>query len=612
MSVAAFKSRLPADRALARERSGLEYGIDLDVEMFSEGSATGLEFSVQVKATESAGDRPRVRIDIATLNYWHSLDRPVLLILWAHEEDQIWYCWKHDIDTYRVRPDQKTITVHFSRDRVLDEHAWDLLEAEVAAHRALRTVRMNLPLAVTARASGTMCGVSAGALRMRFEARLRRYGEILAKRASGQPEFRINIRNDTVEIGTAALPSTTIHYPSERERRGTVSHDESRYAADILIGVALQLFRLGLVTEAATIIRDQWKESLVLASDFLANCMLILAEAGFMAEAIEMASIADEGAPPDGFALLPSLSMVSRSPEWNARIGSEIARWAEQKAAEGDHYNASIALVNAGRAARGADPELGIAMFDRAAKLNTQYEHRSYWWRERGQMLFLVGRYLESARSYERAVELGDADCAQLQGDALLHAGDYRTSLPLLLKGDPNRVRRAEFRLKAACIPPLLDVLKIDSQERDAEAALRKWDFFAPDEDKCRQVLAIDALNAPALAWLAQNASPHGLDAMIALCAAVAAPDVPTLWELALATCPVGRPDVYQDALLTARQFCGPALLEHLMESGDYEEAQRLEIEFDALPPEESPATDFYFVNNRTPSFEHIQHEGLQ
>jgi Domain of unknown function (DUF4365) len=71
----AFESALPPS-VVVRPISD-DYGIDREVEVFVNGQTTGLIFKVQLKGTDGSG--AKLRIKRSSLEYWRSLDVPVLL-----------------------------------------------------------------------------------------------------------------------------------------------------------------------------------------------------------------------------------------------------------------------------------------------------------------------------------------------------------------------------------------------------------------------------------------------------------------------------------------------------------------------------------------------------
>src|SRR5690606_37749940 len=92
-SLRAFMDSLP-DEWVAQERDH-DYGIDLDVEVFRDGAATGIVFGVQVKSSEDVHGSPAVSIKWTTANYWSAQTNPVLVALWDRATGSLWWHWWH-------------------------------------------------------------------------------------------------------------------------------------------------------------------------------------------------------------------------------------------------------------------------------------------------------------------------------------------------------------------------------------------------------------------------------------------------------------------------------------------------------------------------------------
>lgn len=68
-----------------------DYGIDGEVEVFDRArKATGSLFLVQLKAVEKLQGAPRVSLPLEWIEYYKSLDLPVLLALWVRNTKKFW------------------------------------------------------------------------------------------------------------------------------------------------------------------------------------------------------------------------------------------------------------------------------------------------------------------------------------------------------------------------------------------------------------------------------------------------------------------------------------------------------------------------------------------
>ena len=101
LSINALKSVLP--REWVYREKDKDYGIDGEIEIFDEnGYATGIVFLVQLKATDT-GDlkkQKRVQLSIEAINYYKSLELPVLIVRYIENSKKLYVKWAYTIDRY--------------------------------------------------------------------------------------------------------------------------------------------------------------------------------------------------------------------------------------------------------------------------------------------------------------------------------------------------------------------------------------------------------------------------------------------------------------------------------------------------------------------------------
>ena len=120
LSRQAFRAALPAEWVVRGVDD--DYGIDREVEIFDEGRTTGLTFKVQLKASDRAArSGPSRRIDVERLEYWNSLDVPVLIAYLVVETGQLFGRWAHTIGREPGSDRQRrTMTLKFAAADLLD------------------------------------------------------------------------------------------------------------------------------------------------------------------------------------------------------------------------------------------------------------------------------------------------------------------------------------------------------------------------------------------------------------------------------------------------------------------------------------------------------------
>jgi hypothetical protein len=124
-----------------------DYGIDAEVEIFEDGHSTGLTFKVQLKGTDT--DRRGRSIRLETLNYWRSLDVPVLVVYYESGTEQLFGRWAHAHDLHVHGPSaaQQTTTFHFAdSDRLLRDTIRSQLREDVQRFRDIRRGSVVEPL----------------------------------------------------------------------------------------------------------------------------------------------------------------------------------------------------------------------------------------------------------------------------------------------------------------------------------------------------------------------------------------------------------------------------------------------------------------------------------
>lgn len=92
----------------------IDYGIDAEVEIFDDGSATGLTFKVQLKGMEKPDHIGPFRdVEVNHLRYWGRLDVPVLLVAYDDSTQRVFARWIHSLDL-ELKPDQKKKRIRFT------------------------------------------------------------------------------------------------------------------------------------------------------------------------------------------------------------------------------------------------------------------------------------------------------------------------------------------------------------------------------------------------------------------------------------------------------------------------------------------------------------------
>jgi len=121
-----------------------DYGIDLTVEIFTQGSATGLCFAVQLKAAtrlrHKRGHVP-VRMRVSTLNYQLQYALPVLIVACDRQQETAYWIWAREYTEQQLEKTcpswtrQKTITLRIPESQQFTAHGTPDQIREYLEHR---------------------------------------------------------------------------------------------------------------------------------------------------------------------------------------------------------------------------------------------------------------------------------------------------------------------------------------------------------------------------------------------------------------------------------------------------------------------------------------------
>ena len=108
-----------------------DYGIDGEVEIFdSRDRATGLVYWVQLKATKSKKESIIRSVDLSLekIQYYKSLELPVLLVRYSSEQDIFYTKWANEVDTFYAKKGAKKMRIKFSDNDTWGENSAPIIE----------------------------------------------------------------------------------------------------------------------------------------------------------------------------------------------------------------------------------------------------------------------------------------------------------------------------------------------------------------------------------------------------------------------------------------------------------------------------------------------------
>jgi uncharacterized protein DUF4365 len=135
-----FRNALPRDWTC--EKPEHDYGVDLRVDIFEDGQATGLELLVQLKSSaESSGDVFEiVRVKTSTYNYLWSKLQVVILVKFVEADSEGYWLWLRDI--VEPREDQETLNLKIPKTNRLSRIDWEQIKTYVRRVTDVKTAAM--------------------------------------------------------------------------------------------------------------------------------------------------------------------------------------------------------------------------------------------------------------------------------------------------------------------------------------------------------------------------------------------------------------------------------------------------------------------------------------
>lgn len=545
------KFEIELDAWVARHTSSDDYGVDLMVEIFRDGFATGDTFAVQLKAKSDAGQSPSTTVKRSTFNYWRSLAVPALVVVWDEKDDALWYRWAHDLP---FESDTSSVTRTFKVERRWNKNTLEELGLEVAAFRAAQRLALHLPIDVLVEGD-EFFDKSAGDVKLAIQQSFRGMSEFKVRfAAAGATRITVTIVNKALRLLLPGVPVAEVRYGKADARP-----EVSSVAGDLLARLAFLLGDYGQLTDAAvTLLARAAGYSEALLDHRLADAVALLTRAGrepavetIFRRACARSSDAQSDALIGYFAGSPEATTAAHA----NRVKSILVKAARSGPSGGqDFYNAANVI-------RSIDPLGALALYDRAAAADPTYVDRGYFWRERGELSRSAGREGLAETSYLRALAIDATDhrARQSYAEMLAQAGRYEGALSYLSDVSDDEMSEAPARVLRRALSHIVDEWGITQQVR--QGSLMQPEQGETDEVSLKNAATCihdDALNGwahwarvPALRGSEVDVLP------VLAAAAVGVRDLPQIWdELARGAYVDGDERLVFDALWCAREYC--------------------------------------------------------
>lgn len=505
-SIIAFKQSLP--REWVYREKDRDYGIDGEIEIFDkDGYATGLVFLVQLKATDSE-DRKRqrrVQLSNSAINYYKSLELPVLIIRYIDELKELYFRWAHAIDRYGSKEDAESYSFLMDENEVWQDTTPEFLEKNISEIRIFKSLDNILPLTTNLNFTFTkICEISPSKLKSYFRTCLADKKELIKiVHSEENSNLTINVNEDTVFVNILGMTGCYLH---------SISHSEyvevEELIGDIFVAVTIALIHVNKVLNGIEIFETYVKVAPSLKYPEIV--MPIIREyisLGKTSKILDLwKNVPREYKDETLYMIFQIMMLFSEhdvSMEYEQFLLSKIDenRELDDKTFLGiAHYNYANFLHN-----RNKDRE-ALSHFRKALKFNPHYYNEDYIYKEIAGTLFHLNKYCLSAKCYKIGINKNyDIESMVLYADALMMRGEY-----LLARRAFKRYFKAsdyiepEWLLKDIVLDYIIGISGIRSQHRLYEKALDN-DIFKKDnlstltQEELVEVLYVDALSP--LAW---------------------------------------------------------------------------------------------------------------
>jgi len=457
-----------------------EYGIDLEVEVFEDGQATGLLFKVQNKGTDAQGSRkiPPAKIKSRTFAYWAALDSPVLIVRYLASSGDLYVRWAHGYSpSLRVKAnDAKSREVPFSASHKAGSHLGEKLLAELITIRHLRLRAVTGPIPIQIVADEETHGRSKAEIRTALRTVFEHSGRHVRFAREGDEQCAtLEISSNKVRFTMPVdLASFTLRVKSNDYRTPECYND---LYPDILIAVGFAFAKLGLSRQAADFYKSASQSSKLIYSPEIAGifaaCYLELDQPGMaMRTAVPLMVSEEAFARAYGRSLADELlfrrlhqldneetDLLLRCLKIMAHLDlQQLGTWEASR---------TWYLIGQVCGASSRWQEL-IDAYNRALDYDATYSERPYFHHERGGALFHLGRYEDAAESYRLILDDERVpDGRFLLADTLMHAGWYQEALKAATEGHAREGPYAgRLALHGVALRRVIEFTGVTEQER--------------------------------------------------------------------------------------------------------------------------------------------------
>lgn len=501
LSINALKNALP--REWVYREKDKDYGIDGEIEIFDKNDcATGIIFLVQLKATDTDNLKKQKRVQLSneSINYYNSLELPVLIVRYINDSKELYIRWAHTIDRYGSKENAKSYSFVMNNDELwIDEtpsvlHKQMLQLAKYKSNDSLFPIKLYFDFSFT-----ELAGLNPYRLKSNLRTYLTGKEKIIEIVQDKKDSIcNITITNETLSTNILDISGCFLHSIDK-----VVYDDIKSFVGDIFTTLAVSLIRFKKGFNAIEIL-----ESLVEQAPALQNIQI--------AELIIQQYIAI-GKSNKAFEIWKNVPSNNKTELDNVQFQLLLMHTQNLKAYEDylkeeientkDEISLGVLHYNYGNLLRtSAKPLESFKNFKKALKFNSHYCKEDYIYKELGGSLFELRRYGIASKCYEYGLNIkDDTNSRALYADSLMMKGEYQLAQENFHKYfDSCKEVEFEWVLKEIVLDFIIKKHKITSQARSYNKAMNTYALknigikFISEKDLIN-VLQIDALSP--LAW---------------------------------------------------------------------------------------------------------------
>jgi len=501
LSINALKNVLP--REWVYREKDKDYGIDGEIEIFDENDcATGIIFLVQLKATDTDDIKKQKRVQLSTesINYYKSLELPVLIVRYIEKTNELYVRWADEIDRYGSKENAKSYSFVMNDnelwvdDTPLNLHDQMLQLSKSKSANSLFPIKLYFDFSFT-----ELSGLNPARLKSSLRTFLigkEKIVEIVQEKKDSI--CTITITNDTLSTNILGVSGCYLHSINK-----IVYKDTKSFMGDIFTALSISLIHFKKGFNAIEILDSIVEEAPILENTQIAVPVIQQYIAvGKADKAFEIWKDIPSKNKTElnniQFQLL--LMHTQNTNAYESYLKDEIANTKNEISLGVLHYNYGNLLRTNGK------PLDAFINFKKALKLNPHYNKEDYIFKELGGSLFELQRYVIASKCYKYGLSIKpDTNTIALYADSLMMSGKYDLAQENFHKyfDDCEKVE-FEWALKDTVLDFLLQKHKITSQVRSYNKAMNTYalkNIGKKDitENDLIDVLQIDALSP--LAW---------------------------------------------------------------------------------------------------------------